>query len=458
MSRHTTLEKALAILPKFTSMLSFLGSSMIISQVLQSKKNRNNSQQRLVCAMSCVDITVSTVWFLTNFFVPPWSEEVAWASGNQGTCNAQGFIVQLSIGAVYYNATLSLYYLLVIRYSFNRDSISRLEPWMHVVPLSLGVGTAVASSVLNLYNPANWDCWIAPHPPDCHQSYTLFGTGEVSDCERGDNATIYQWAFFFGPLWTAILAISITMGILFRHVRAQDDRMQRYDFGARRVTANGQPVRRRSSIRTRQVWNQSALYVGAFFVTWIFPTLARLVQLFGGDPPMWLIFLSGTFIPFQGFFNAIVYFRLRFNNLKLEYGDKSNVWLVLCIIRNAFSCCCQEDTDGMDLEDTILDGAPRSRWARLSRTLRESFTSMVSMTNTSTPTTRRPSVLSSGPFGAGVNTGLSLTTAGKPAGAEMTHGPEISLGTGQEGNEVCMESMLELDPVFFSESHVFKDL
>jgi hypothetical protein len=354
---YTTLQKALAILPKLTSMLSFLGSSMIISQVLQSQRNRQNSQQRLVCAMSCIDVTVSTVWFLTNFFVPPWSEEVAWASGNQATCNVvQGFIVQLSISAVFYNASLSLYYLVIIRYGFNALKIKRLEPWIHLVPLSLGLGTAITSSFLKLYNPANWDCWIAPDPPNCQQSYTLWGTDEVTDCIRGDNATIYQWAFFFGPLWTAILFITASMTILYRYVKAQDERMLQYDFRSQMASANEQQCQR-TSRNTRQVWSQSVLYVGAFFVTWLFPTLSRLVQLCGRDPPMWLILLSGCFIPSQGFFNALVYFRLRYKKLKLEKRvihpkrGSSDVLFDWC------GCRRQEDqggvnhrTDGMDLE------------------------------------------------------------------------------------------------------------
>lgn len=330
---------------------------MIISQVLQSEKNRQNPQQRLVAAMSCIDVAVSLLWFFTNFFVPPWSEEVAWASGNESSCSAQGFIVQLSIGAVLYNTSLSLYYLLVIRYGFSEARIRKFEKWMHIMPLVFGFGTAITAVCLNLYNPANWDCWIAPYPADCRQSYTLWGTDEVTNCERGDNATIFQWAFFFGPLWVAILTVSVFMAAVFRFVRAQDMRMKRYEFRARR---NSKPNHRSSN--TRQVASQSALYVGAFFITWIFPTISRLVQLCGGDVPMWLVFLSGCFIPFQGFFNALVYFRLRFFKCGKENDNRSKLWIVGHIMRLTLCCCVGErerfsnHQDGKDIESNLREG------------------------------------------------------------------------------------------------------
>lgn len=317
----------LAILPKFTSSLSVLGSSMIISQVLMSKKNRGNVQQRLLCAMNCVDVAVSTVWFLTNAFVPPWMPQLPWTFGNQASCSFQGFIVQTSISSVIYNACLSLYYLLIVKYNYKDRQMKKIEKWMHLVPLTFGIVTAIAALALDIYNPANWDCWIAPGPGG----------------ERKHLANALQWAFFFGPLWVSMLFSSFCVLQIYRHVRNNEKKSSKW-----------RTPKAKKMKQTKAVATQGKLYVGAFIVTWLFPTIARLIQLLGGTPSSWLILLSGTFIPCQGFFNAIVYFRLRFKKCGADYPDKSWVWLVRRIIQLTLCPWCERDRrnvdDGNDVE------------------------------------------------------------------------------------------------------------
>jgi len=316
----------LTILPKFTSLLSILGASMIISQVLMSKKNRDNMQQRLVCAMSCIDLMVSIVWFTTNLFIPPDAGFV-WPLGNKTTCSIQGFIVQSSISSVLYNASLSLYYLVVINFEWKDRQTQKLEKWMHALPLIFGLITASIPLALNIYNPADWDCWIGPTP----------------EGERTKLANALKWAFFYGPLWASIVFASSNMARIYRHVK-----MRELASSAYRIQGNEQLK------QTKAVAWQGSLYVGAFLVTWLFPTIARLIQLCGGTVPPWMVVLAGTFIPFQGFFNAVVYFRLRFIKCKREFSERSKAWVV-CRIINLTLCPCfiknrYNTIDGNDLE------------------------------------------------------------------------------------------------------------
>ena len=90
---------------------------------------------------------------------------------------------------------------------------------MHAIPWGLGLTAAITQISLKLYNPADWDCWIAPYPADCTSSHEVNkgGTGLTeTNCIRGDNAHIYQWAFFFAPLWLAIAFCIIAMVLIFR--------------------------------------------------------------------------------------------------------------------------------------------------------------------------------------------------------------------------------------------------
>jgi len=319
-------EYILTIVPKFTSFLSILGSTMIISQVLQSRTNRGHTQQRLVCVMSIIDLTVSTAWFLTPLFVTEEMDQFLWGIGNMFSCSLQGFIVQFSISGVLYNASLSLYYLLVIKYGFQRQEMVIIEKYMHAFALLFGITTATTALALNLYEDANWDCWISP------------------------TKQTFQWAFFFAPLWIAIIFVITCMFKIYLHVRTAERNSIRWS------QVSGRVVR---LTKTRAVAQQGALYVGAFFVTWLFPTIARVVKLSGKEPPDWLVALSGSFIPIQGFFNAMVYFRLRFRNCRRANPEKSRVWVVRKIIKRALCgcgvCCCSSTheltvPDDLDIE------------------------------------------------------------------------------------------------------------
>jgi hypothetical protein len=348
MSGPSVEQLVLTIVPKFSAALSITGSSMIISQVLQSKTNRSNTQQRIVLMMSCTDLMVSGVWLITDLLVPPWSEDYYYALGNQATCSFQGFIVQLSISGVLANASLSIFYVLVIKFGWKMRDVRRFEPYLLALPILFGLGTATAGLALSLYNPASWDCWIAAKPPNCIQSHEIASnSSEQTDCERGDNADVYQWAFFFVPLWLTVLFVSACMITVVLTVRTVEEKAKRW-----RVQNSAQ----RDLKHSKKIATQSYLYVGAFFVTWLWPTVARIVQLCNVPIPNWLVSLAGCFIPIQGFFNAVVYFRPRFKNCSRKHQDKSKWWIMRRIISVSLFCCLQpkntryNQCDGNDIE------------------------------------------------------------------------------------------------------------
>jgi hypothetical protein len=201
-----------------------------------------------------------------------------------------------------------------------------IEKYMHAFALLFGIATATTALVLNLYEDANWDCWISP------------------------TAQTFQWAFFFAPLWIAIIFVITCMLMILLHVRIVEKNSIRW----RRVSG-----REAQLIKTRAVAKQGALYVGVFFITWIFPTIARVVNLSGAELPEWLIALAGSFIPFQGFFNAMVYFRLRLQNCSKANPERSSVWVIRRIMKHALCGCCvgfcsntHDHTcpDGLDIE------------------------------------------------------------------------------------------------------------
>jgi hypothetical protein len=103
---------------------------------------------------------------------------------------------------------------------------------MHAVSLAVGWGTAIAGISLDLYNAINWTCWIQAIPHGCKQSYKL-GKGEHTNCERGDNAGIYQWTLFFAFLWTVWLFSLVLMGTICWNVLMIEKANEKYEFGSK---------------------------------------------------------------------------------------------------------------------------------------------------------------------------------------------------------------------------------
>ena len=126
--------------------------------------------------ISLIDFQTSAVWIFTPLFMTNESNYPL-AMGSPASCDAQGFIVQFSSAGFLYMCALQLMYLLMIRYGWKERDILKLEKWFHIIPLAFGIMTATAALVMQQYNAADWDCWIAPYPPDCtssHDSEFLF--------------------------------------------------------------------------------------------------------------------------------------------------------------------------------------------------------------------------------------------------------------------------------------------
>jgi hypothetical protein len=106
----------------------------------------------------------------------------------------------------------------------------------------LAMGTALTAVGLDLFNNANLWCWIAPYPLNCMESFRLEDTNDDEEaelenpnpCLRGDNAFIYRWAFYFGPLWLCILIAMVTM--LLVYIRVVDTETAKLQAGRKNKT------------------------------------------------------------------------------------------------------------------------------------------------------------------------------------------------------------------------------
>mmetsp|Transcript_23323 Transcript_23323/g.50516 ORF Transcript_23323/g.50516 Transcript_23323/m.50516 type:complete len:357 (-) Transcript_23323:500-1570(-) len=315
-------QKAVAVAPKFTAAASAISSITTIFLIVCCRGRKKRTYHRIILGMSMCDLVASVAWFFTTWPIPRGTPGVYGAVGNQKTCSAQAFVAQFSISGVMYNASLTIYFVLVIVKNWKDDDIVKIEPLLHANAIAWGLGTALASLSLTLFNPVSWDCWISAAPLGCQESWNSHdGT---TTCVRGDNGSIYQWAFYYAPLWFVIVLVSCLMYWVYYTVRAQDRRMRRYHPPAPAVTNLTLQVRRasvthqvrRASMDSlsvaepsnhKRIAAQATSYVGAFFITWLFPTVYQLVIVTTQTFPFSLLFLTAFFVPLQGLFNLIVF-------------------------------------------------------------------------------------------------------------------------------------------------------
>ena len=224
--------KALAIVPKITAFPSIVSATFIAQHILRHPKRRSRVYHRLMLGMSLMDVICATKSFVSTWPVP---EEALYVVGNVGTmetCAAAGFLGQGScLSSSVYNATLTLYFLLTIRFGWKEERTKKkLEWFLHLLPLTLGWSTAIAALLLDLMNPIGWTCWIGSWPPGCND--------DTIPCERGGDADYiarFRWGFFHGPLWIAFLFMAVSLLSIYLKTRQTEQRTRKYQFDRQSV-------------------------------------------------------------------------------------------------------------------------------------------------------------------------------------------------------------------------------
>ncbi|KAL7551947.1 hypothetical protein ACHAWF_015160 [Thalassiosira exigua] len=336
--------KIASILPHIVGLLSWLGSLSIIVDVIRKyRKNGGRSDakpkayHRLMMGMSTFDVIASTGYMMSTWPIPADTPEVWEAHGNDATCNAQGFILQMGIGTPFYNLSLAMYYYLVIVKNSPPDG-KWTEKIMHMIGPVVALSTSVTALALGMYGNSNFWCWI---------------TVEFN---------LFRWLFWFGPLWAIIVLIAVIMAVIYYNILRQEHRQRRWRASARfttntntgNATANGsggdtsaarrgtiKGYRNKRSPKSRAsdiVRWQAFSYVGSLLITWSFQTINRAVQGAGVDSPGWLLVAAVAFVPSQGIFNLLIYLRPRYKELRKK---EPHVGMLVAWIRvHPFFTCC----------------------------------------------------------------------------------------------------------------------
>merc|ERR1711897_9521 len=86
----------------------------------------------------------------------------------------------------------------------------------------------------------------------------------------------------------------------------------------------GTSVRRSTNKKaSSKIASQAIFYIISFYLTFLFPSWTRISQMVKGYVEFPVLFLFTIFIPLQGLFNAMVYFRPRFLSYMAANPSKS---------------------------------------------------------------------------------------------------------------------------------------
>jgi hypothetical protein len=350
----------LAIVPKFSASLSLIASIWILLEVGGHKSKRSLVYHRMLFAFAFIDVIVSGGIFLTTWPMPADTVNSVFSVGNTATCNFQGFLLQMSSALPIYNAVLAVYYMLTIRYNVSENIIKKkYELYFHVVPIGFSIGSSTAALLMGMFNEASLWCWIAAYPYGCLQSgQTEDGT---TTCTRGNGAYFWRLAIYYVPLWIMFGVVLVTLFLVWRGVKTQEDRAARFNPVRRHASrhsnrespqrpsmsssSNFRAVRQlRRSVtalsilaqtpRSWQVFSQCLFYVAAFYLAHFFATIDRIYQQVTGTAPFWLLLAHSIFQPLQGFFNLIVYRRPQYVRLRLKYPNKRRIWIIKKCLRS----------------------------------------------------------------------------------------------------------------------------
>jgi len=238
-----------------------------------------------------------------------------YAAGTTGTCTAQGFFIQLSLGAPLYNLSLAVYYLLVIKHGWSDVKLAKLERFVHPVVAVTAFGIAIAGLPLKLYNNSNVWCWIAPN----------------DRMNSNVNANFYRWAFFYVELWLIIVIVTVIMMAVVVNVVQTANKTTRYSVQTTNKTTR-YSFRGKDAKLSTTVRKQALYYVSAFYVTWLALTILRILQTADVQVPYAIFVLAVLLTPLQGFFNFLIYIKpryLRYRRRRRKEQQKKNSQLRL---------------------------------------------------------------------------------------------------------------------------------
>ncbi|CAB9516601.1 expressed unknown protein [Seminavis robusta] len=204
------------LLPQISAVVSMMGSSLIIGEVVQDWKvqGRNlGALSRTLLSMSVGDLLFSFGWFMASFVISHEEDpENRHMEPTSGGCKFQAFIIQMGfLASISFNASLAIIYLLMVQHNWTGQRLIRTFQ-----PVAFGLWTvsfvvALLPLILNLYHDAGPMCWIASDDANVDVSNLVFVLQII-------------------PIWVCALMDSVIMFLVYRKTKQLEQTALRNSF------------------------------------------------------------------------------------------------------------------------------------------------------------------------------------------------------------------------------------
>lgn len=279
---------ALMIVDIPSKLLSALGSVLIVQHTLRCMLGeiRTTSYHRFLLGLSLYDV-FSSITMLIEPFLPEKD------TAGSPACTATGFLKVCAVcSSVMYNVSLSVYFLLIVRYHIREQVLATyFEPICHLFVVVV-MGAVFATGIaLEVYNPLfAGSCWATDYPEGCTSE-----SHASNSCTRG---LVAGYVYARGiHVYYALVFVSMVISnfMIYWTVRQTEKRTRRH---SRRFSST---LRRDCWRQTRLAATQSLLFCGAFFITY---TPSLILQLIPTSTEWWYymtLIIAGLTFPLQGY-------------------------------------------------------------------------------------------------------------------------------------------------------------
>jgi len=221
------------------------------------------------------------------------------SSGNQKTCDAQGFIALFTFltTALYY-ILLSIFAYISVKNNFDEASFRKYEIQIHMVIHIIPMILSVAALKKEFFNPYLTGCLISTYPPKC-----AFGE-QFGKCTRGGDG-FKKFTLVISILLMVVLVLPVVLFVVLYCTIRKKERRNSELIGKQKIREHARRY------KSRIIAKQAFIYCTMFYIC-IFPTsFVRLwIRFSNGDVSFgWLVL--GVICPSSiGITNLIVYQRL----------------------------------------------------------------------------------------------------------------------------------------------------
>ena len=325
--------------------------------IARSHTKLSSTFHRLLFGLCISDLFSSLGVSLSTIPIPSkYNQSIWWnAQGTVETCTVQGFFIFVGLRAAqFYNCSLCIYYLVVIKYNKKEEYIRKyIEPWLHSVPIFISLLFGIIIAAKDSFNPGLTFCGVGADPPGCISNDAL-------ECTRGRDAQTLYLIFAAVPYVVLPLIIVFTMGLMYHAARQNERKMSGYGIHTLRLRADttttddnknteeGQSEKNSSESsfskkfkemfsfrfsqsdpsqsrlsrsnklnkQSKMIVQRALAYSLAYLFSYIVPLIITIMRWRGDTIGYRITLVSRILFPLQGFFNFLVFIFPRILNAR----------------------------------------------------------------------------------------------------------------------------------------------